>query len=313
MSPNRLTATELEVRHWIDGSGEPRGPLSLAELGTGAKVLYCFQHWCEGCHVSGFPALKRLVAALSSGGVGFAAIQTVFEGTEVNTPDRIRETQRRYQLAIPFGHDGGPDEPSTVMRDYRTGGTPWFIVIDPEGRVIHSDFQIDVDLAIDVLGGHRTASAAPAEPPRWPDVLRWAQSGNPAPPRRVERSAEEWRARLSEAQFQVTRLKGTERPYSSEMCGLFEPGRYQCVCCGTPLFDAATKFESHSGWPSFTAPLTPGVVAYHLDSSHGMHRIEATCQVCDAHLGHVFPDGPEPTGLRYCINAVSLTKAAPGA
>ncbi|MFN0177191.1 MAG: peptide-methionine (R)-S-oxide reductase MsrB [Gemmatimonadales bacterium] len=168
-------------------------------------------------------------------------------------------------------------------------------------------------MAIEVLGGQRPgAEADSAAPPRWSDVLRWAKNGNPDPPRRVERSEQDWRARLSEAQFQVTRMKGTERPYSSEMCGLFEPGRYQCVCCDTPLFDATTKFESHSGWPSFTAPLAPGVVAYHLDSSHGMERIEAICQVCDAHLGHVFPDGPEPTGLRYCINAVSLTKAANG-
>lgn len=104
------------------------------------------------------------------------------------------------------------------------------------------------------------------------------------------------------------REKGTERAHSSSMCRLFEPGRYACACCGTELFDAATKYDSKSGWPSFTQAVTPGVVAYHADHSHGMTRVETTCNVCDAHLGHVFPDGPPPSGLRYCINALSLIK-----
>jgi peptide-methionine (R)-S-oxide reductase len=143
----------------------------------------------------------------------------------------------------------------------------------------------------------------------WRDVVELAERGNVPPPRRVEKSDAEWRALLTPEQYAIARAKGTERPFSSEMCTLFEPGRYHCVCCDTPLFDAATKFDSGTGWPSFTAPLMPDVVAYHLDTSYGMHRIETTCNVCDAHLGHVFPDGPPPTGLRFCINAVSLRKA----
>ena len=126
---------------------------------------------------------------------------------------------------------------------------------------------------------------------------------------RKTRPDEEWRALLTPEQFKVTRKKGTERPFSSEMCGLFTAGRYNCVCCGTPLFDSTSKFDSRTGWPSFTQPLERSVVAYHLDTSHGMQRVEATCNVCDAHLGHVFPDGPPPSGLRFCINAVSLRKA----
>jgi peptide-methionine (R)-S-oxide reductase len=144
---------------------------------------------------------------------------------------------------------------------------------------------------------------------RWKDVVDIARRGNVAPPRRVEKSDAEWRAALGTEEYQVARRKGTERPFSSEMCSLFEPGRYHCVCCDTPLFDSTTKFESGTGWPSFTAPLTPDVVAYHLDTSYGMQRVETTCNVCDAHLGHVFPDGPPPSGLRFCINAVSLRKA----
>jgi peptide-methionine (R)-S-oxide reductase len=143
---------------------------------------------------------------------------------------------------------------------------------------------------------------------RWRDVAELARGGNVPPPRRVEKTDAEWRAALSDEQYHVTRHKGTERPFSSELCALFEPGRYLCVCCGTPLFDATTKFESGTGWPSFTAPLTPDVVAYHMDTTYGMQRIETTCNVCDAHLGHVFPDGPPPSGLRFCINAVSLEK-----
>lgn len=142
----------------------------------------------------------------------------------------------------------------------------------------------------------------------WQDVIARAARGNPAPPRRVEKSEEEWRAQLSDEQYHVARLKGTERPFSSEMCSLFQPGRYACACCGTELFDSTTKFESGTGWPSFTEPLDETAVAYHGDSSHGMVRIEALCNICDAHLGHVFPDGPAPSGLRYCINAVSLEK-----
>jgi methionine-R-sulfoxide reductase len=142
----------------------------------------------------------------------------------------------------------------------------------------------------------------------WNDIKKIADAGNPPPPRRVEKSDEEWRAQLTPQEYDVMRRKGTERPFSSEMCSRFEPGIYACACCGERLFDADTKFESHSGWPSFTQPITPDAVAYTMDRSHGMVRIEATCNSCDAHLGHVFPDGPAPSGLRYCINALSLRK-----
>ena len=144
----------------------------------------------------------------------------------------------------------------------------------------------------------------------WPDVLAFAAEGNPDPGRRVERTDAEWRALLTPDEYQITRLKGTERPFSSPMCVRFEPGRYACRCCGTTLFDSEEKFDSGTGWPSFGQPASPEVVAYHMDRSHGMTRVEATCSACDAHLGHVFPDGPRPGGLRYCINALALAKPA---
>ena len=145
---------------------------------------------------------------------------------------------------------------------------------------------------------------------RWNDVLAIARNGNPPPPRRVEKSAAEWCKILTPQQYHVAREKGTENPHSSAMCDLFEPGQYTCVCCDTLLFDSATKFQSGTGWPSFTQAVAANVVAYHEDIGHGMTRIEVTCNICDAHQGHVFPDGPPPSGLRYCINAVSLKKVA---
>jgi hypothetical protein len=155
-------APELRVAQWIDAMGLARAPLALAELGDGFKVIYCFQHWCAGCHSHGFPALVKLVRALSGAdatfGFGFAVVQTVFEGAEANTFERLRETQLRYGLKLPFGHDSpdaahGTAMVPTVMQDFGTGGTPWFIVINPAGEVVFSDFQIDADrLIADVAG-----------------------------------------------------------------------------------------------------------------------------------------------------------------
>jgi len=142
---------------------------------------------------------------------------------------------------------------------------------------------------------------------KWNDILDIARRGNPAPDRKVTKTDAEWRKQLSAEAFQVTRKTGTERPFSSEMCSLFKPGVYHCVCCDTLLFDAAGKFESGTGWQSFTQPAAVNAIAYRADVSHGMTRVEALCNTCDAHLGHVFPDGPPPSGLRYCMNAVALT------
>ena len=145
----------------------------------------------------------------------------------------------------------------------------------------------------------------------WNDVLQRARDGAPEPARKVRKSDDEWRAQLSPAAYEVTRHAGTERPFSSALCEAFGPGRYACVCCGTLLFDAQEKFDSGTGWPSFTQPADPDAISYHADHSHGMVRVETTCATCDAHLGHVFPDGPAPSRLRYCMNAVALAKLDP--
>jgi peptide-methionine (R)-S-oxide reductase len=125
-------------------------------------------------------------------------------------------------------------------------------------------------------------------------------------PKKVNKSDAEWRTLLTPMQYAVAREKATERAFTGEYWDHHQPGIYRCVACNTPLFASDTKFDSSCGWPSYFAALNPDNVREERDTTHGMVRTEVLCNVCDAHLGHIFPDGPPPTGMRYCINSVSL-------
>jgi peptide-methionine (R)-S-oxide reductase len=129
-------------------------------------------------------------------------------------------------------------------------------------------------------------------------------------PQKVVKSEQEWREQLTPEQYAVLREKATERPWSGEYCELHAPGLYRCAACGSDLFRSDAKFESGSGWPSFFQPVSDEAVYTERDVSHGMTRDEALCSTCDSHLGHVFPDGPPPTGLRWCINSLALEHVA---
>lgn len=155
-------------------------------------------------------------------------------------------------------------------------------------------------LARDPSPDHESAPSTPLQTPALPGL-------SPGPDGKVRLTEEEWRARLTPEQFKVLRGSGTERPFSCELWKISDtPGAYHCAGCGLALFRSTDKFESGTGWPSFTRPIAPGRVLDRPDDSHGMTRVENVCARCDGHLGHVFPDGPPPSGLRYCINGAAL-------
>jgi peptide-methionine (R)-S-oxide reductase len=298
------TAPEFRFDHWLDNV---EGDVRIADIDEPVIYLYNFQSWCPGCHSHGFPTLNAVRTALEANGfaehVKFIAVQTVFEGHDTNTADAARESLARHGLGdIALGHDSG--HPPTIMSDYRTGGTPWTVVIGPDRTVLFDGFQLDAGAAVElietVLVDHQNAllAASPAD-----------ERNNLMNNEAINQNAmntDDLRDRLTKEQFEVTQNGGTERPFSGVYCDTKTDGMYRCIVCDEELFDSAAKFDSGTGWPSFSAESEAGRVRRITDSSHGMVRTEAVCNKCDAHLGHVFPDGPGPGGDRYCMNSASL-------
>jgi peptide-methionine (R)-S-oxide reductase len=153
------------------------------------------------------------------------------------------------------------------------------------------------------------AFVAPSGPPKLVKIVIFNDTGqrqNTVTVSQIVKSEDEWRKQLSPDSFEITRNAATERPYTNENPNAHAPGVFRCICCNTALFDASTKFDSGTGWPSFWAPIAKENILESADISFGMVRTAVSCRLCDAHLGHVFDDGPRPTGLRYCMNALAM-------
>ncbi|MBD8488722.1 peptide-methionine (R)-S-oxide reductase MsrB [Echinicola sp. CAU 1574] len=313
-------------------------------IGQPLVVLF-FSLNCPGCKGRAIPFANRLVYELGEK-INVLGVHSIFDGNEIPMC-KLEEAREKFFVRFPYFKDqnlnttfldfkaGGT--PHWILVDANGLVAYSMFGSDPNNALMRLDYKLDEILSGNVLIIDEPTSQSELTEPEgcdlrlvsrenenlgdktqrfkninsmlnWNNIIQFANHGNPIPSKRVDKSEAEWKATLSPEQFQITRLKGTERAHSSEMCSLFEPGKYACTCCDTLLFDAEEKFESGTGWPSFTQPVEENAVAYHKDASFGMVRVEITCNTCDAHLGHVFPDGPAPSGLRYCVNAVSLKK-----
>lgn len=290
-------APEFRVDDWLANVDSDDG-LRLADIEEPIVYLYNFQSWCPGCHSHGFPTLNAVKAHFEAAGqdhlIRFVAVQTVFEGHDTNTADAALDSVARHGLSdIALGHESGAP---TIMADYGTGGTPWTVIIGPgpDRVVLDNGFQFELEDLIDLIEENLTPTAKA-------DETMTTHAPNSIP------TDAELHERLTPQQYAVTQNGSTEGAFTGEYWATKDAGVYHCVVCDEALFDSESKFDSGTGWPSFFAEMGDGGVSRIEDRSHGMVRVEARCAKCAAHLGHVFPDGPRPTGDRYCMNSASLS------
>jgi peptide-methionine (R)-S-oxide reductase len=223
------------------------------------------------------------------------ALQIQFPVSNVEVYARTLRETRLGELAM-FESDGSGDP------GRRTAGRRAFMVMAGTALAGFLFWSYEKNESAHV-------QAAPKGPPKQVSIVEFTDTGERKGATSVltiQKSEAEWKQQLSRASFEITRHEGTEQPFSGELLNVHDKGVFRCICCDTALFSSATKFESGTGWPSFWVPIAKENVNETIDSSFGVERTAVSCRRCDAHLGHVFDDGPQPTGLRYCMNSVAL-------
>ncbi len=280
---------------WINSA-----PLTLEGL-RGRVVLVDF--WTFGCYNcrNTLPTLKRFDASYRERGLTIIGVQT----PEFDSEKRI-ETVRQQVNTLGIKYPVVMDNESVTWRAYNVEAWPTVVILDKQGRIRYThigegEYEMQEKIIKTLLAeGASTESKSAATSPA-------TYKGE-----KITKTDAEWRAILTAEQYRVMREKGTERAYTGEYNEHHETGTYHCAACGLALFSSKAKFESGTGWPSFFQPIAAANVTEEVDNTYGMKRIEVVCSRCGAHLGHVFDDGPRPTGLRYCMNSVSLKFARKG-
>jgi peptide-methionine (R)-S-oxide reductase len=277
---------------WINSD-----PLTLEGL-RGRVVLVDF--WTFGCYNcrNTLPALKRFDASYRERGLTIVGVQT----PEFDSEKRV-ETVRQQVRTLGIKYPVVLDNDYVTWRAYGVEAWPTVVILDKQGRIRYTHigegaYDVQEQIIKALLAEDEKAGA---DGSRGADASQGVYRGE-----KIVKTEAEWRALLSPAQFHVMREKGTERAYTGEYNDHHDGGTYHCAACNLALFDSKAKFESGTGWPSFFQPVAAANVTEEVDSAYGMKRTEALCSRCGAHLGHVFDDGPRPTGLRYCMNSVSL-------
>ncbi|HEX7316474.1 MAG TPA: peptide-methionine (R)-S-oxide reductase MsrB [Pyrinomonadaceae bacterium] len=279
----------VEGTSWINSE-----PLTLKAL-RGRVVLVDF--WTFGCYNcrNTLPTLKRLDTSYRERGLTLIGVQT----PEFDSEKQV-ETVRRQVRSLGIKYPVVMDNEYVTWRAYGVEAWPTVVILDREGRIRYThvgegayDVQEKVIKALLAEGAGDEGTGAAASPATYKGE-------------KIVKTDAEWRAVLTAEQFHVMREKGTERAFTGEYHDHHETGAYHCAACGLVLFDSKAKFESGTGWPSFFQPIAAANVTEEVDNSYGMERTEVLCSRCGAHLGHLFADGPRPTGLRYCMNSVSL-------